>query len=76
MRILTRQVFEMLIFTLAAIGFSLSAISPGLAQAPAKKPNIVVIMGDDVGMWNLSVYHNGMMGGRTPNMDRIAGKAR
>jgi arylsulfatase A-like enzyme len=37
-----------------------------------KKPNIVVIMGDDVGMWNLSTYHRGMMGGRTPNIDRIA----
>lgn len=35
-------------------------------------PNIVVIMGDDVGMWNVSAYHRGMMGGRTPNIDRIA----
>jgi arylsulfatase A-like enzyme len=42
------------------------------AQAEAKKPNILVIMGDDVGMWNLSVYHRGMMGGSTPNIDRIA----
>jgi arylsulfatase A-like enzyme len=43
------------------------------AQTPAKKPpNIVMIMSDDVGMWNLSTYHQGMMGGRTPNIDRIA----
>jgi arylsulfatase len=42
------------------------------AAAQQKKPNIVVIMGDDVGMWNLSTYHRGMMGGRTPNIDRIA----
>jgi arylsulfatase A-like enzyme len=43
------------------------------AQTPNKKPpNIVMIMGDDVGMWNLSTYHQGMMGGRTPNIDRIA----
>ena len=42
------------------------------AQAPAKKPNIVMIMGDDVGIWNISAYHRGMMGGRTPNIDRIA----
>src|SRR5437868_6450440 len=45
-------------------------------QAPAasggRRPNIVVIMGDDVGMWNISAYHRGMMGGRTPNIDRIA----
>ena len=36
------------------------------------KPNILVIWGDDVGMWNLSAYHRGMMGGSTPNIDRIA----
>jgi arylsulfatase A-like enzyme len=43
------------------------------AQTPAKgPPNIVMIMGDDVGLWNLSAYHQGMMGGRTPNIDRIA----
>jgi arylsulfatase A-like enzyme len=37
-----------------------------------KKPNIVMIMADDVGTWNLSAYHRGMMGGSTPNIDRIA----
>lgn len=36
------------------------------------KPNILVIWGDDVGMWNISAYHRGMMGGNTPNIDRIA----
>jgi arylsulfatase A-like enzyme len=44
----------------------------GTAQAQAKKPNILVIMTDDVGVWNISAYHRGMMGGRTPNIDRIA----
>ncbi|WP_255463287.1 arylsulfatase [Microbulbifer sp. YPW1] len=38
----------------------------------AEKPNILVIWGDDVGMWNISAYHRGMMGGSTPNIDRIA----
>jgi arylsulfatase A-like enzyme len=38
----------------------------------ADKPNIVVIMADDVGLWNVSAYHRGMMGGSTPNIDRIA----
>ena len=38
----------------------------------AEKPNILVIWGDDVGMWNVSAYHRGMMGGETPNIDRIA----
>src|SRR5260370_35921846 len=42
------------------------------AQTAAKKPNIVVIMADDVGIWNVSAYHRGMMGGSTPNIDRIA----
>jgi arylsulfatase A-like enzyme len=37
-----------------------------------KKPNILVIWGDDIGMWNLSCYNKGMMGYQTPNIDRIA----
>jgi arylsulfatase A-like enzyme len=37
-----------------------------------KKPNILVLWGDDIGMWNLSCYSQGMMGYRTPNIDRIA----
>lgn len=41
-------------------------------QATGKKPNILVIFGDDIGYWNVSAYHRGMMGGRTPNIDRIA----
>jgi arylsulfatase A-like enzyme len=36
------------------------------------KPNVVIITCDDVGIWNISAYHRGMMGGRTPNIDRIA----
>jgi hypothetical protein len=32
------------------------------AQAPAPKPNILVIMGDDIGLWNISAYNRGMMG--------------
>src|SRR5437016_5655008 len=40
--------------------------------AQEKKPNIVVIMGDDIGMWNIGAYHRGMMAGRTPNLDKIA----
>lgn len=38
----------------------------------AKKPNILVIWGDDIGWSNLSTYHRGMLGSRTPNIDRIA----
>jgi len=45
------------------------------SSAPAstdKKPNIVVFMGDDVGWFNLSCYHQGIMSGKTPNLDRVA----
>ncbi|MBN7796347.1 arylsulfatase [Parahaliea mediterranea] len=38
----------------------------------ADRPNILVIWGDDIGWSNLSAYHQGMLGGRTPNIDRIA----
>jgi arylsulfatase A-like enzyme len=41
-------------------------------QQPAKKPNILVIMGDDIGWFNASCYNHGMMGYQTPNIDRIA----
>jgi len=41
-------------------------------MAKPTKPNILVIWGDDIGIWNLSCYHRGLMGGRTPNIDRIA----
>jgi Sulfatase len=42
------------------------------AQAPEKKPNILVIFGDDVGQSNISAYTHGLMGYQTPNIDRIA----
>jgi arylsulfatase A-like enzyme len=44
--------------------------APASAQQP--KPNILVIMGDDIGYWNISAYNHGQMGYRTPNIDRIA----
>ncbi|HEX6225979.1 MAG TPA: arylsulfatase [Chryseolinea sp.] len=41
-------------------------------NASTTKPNILVIFGDDIGYWNVSAYNRGMMGYRTPNIDRIA----
>jgi arylsulfatase A-like enzyme len=41
-------------------------------QAADKKPNILFIMGDDIGIWNIGAYHRGMMAGRTPNLDKLA----
>ncbi len=53
-----------------------SLSSPTLAQQPdsarPKKPNILVIWGDDIGWSNISAYNMGMMGCRTPNIDRLA----
>ncbi|MCK7471400.1 MAG: sulfatase-like hydrolase/transferase [Desulfomicrobium escambiense] len=54
---------------LLLVGFIFAA---GSVYAQSNKPNILVIWGDDIGVWNLSCYHRGMMGGRTPNIDRIA----
>ena len=42
-----------------------------LAQATAKKPNILVIFGDDIGIANVSAYSDGLMGYETPNIDRV-----
>src|SRR5215470_2095900 len=46
--------------------------APGFAQTAAKKPNILVIFGDDIGWYNVSAYNHGVMGYRTPNIDRVA----
>jgi arylsulfatase len=41
-------------------------------QADAKKPNILFIMGDDIGWFQIGAYHRGMMSGKTPNLDKLA----
>ncbi len=41
-------------------------------KSATPQPNILIIWGDDIGIWNLSCYSSGMMGYRTPNIDRIA----
>src|SRR5258707_6614564 len=52
----------------------LGGITGLAASSPAAdgKPNIVVIMGDDIGIWNIGAYSRGMMAGRTPNLDKLA----
>src|ERR1700690_2848162 len=60
--------FGALAVSSALVGCSM----PGHAQAPTtQKPNIVVIMGDDIGWMQPSIYHRGLMVGETPNIDRI-----
>src|SRR5438477_9941343 len=56
---------------LAALAATTAIVVPALAQQP-QKPNILVIMADDIGYWNISAYNRGQMGYRTPNIDRIA----
>src|SRR5215831_17632077 len=56
---------------LAVVVLAAAAVWPAAAQSQ-KKPNIVVIFGDDIGQTNVSAYSMGLMGYRTPNIDRIA----
>jgi arylsulfatase A-like enzyme len=48
---------------------TVSLAPPAFAQ---QKPNILILWGDDIGYWNVSAYNQGMMGYKTPNIDRIA----
>jgi arylsulfatase len=66
-------------FTRFAIAFAVlgafalaSSSDIAMAQQPKKMPNVVVLWGDDIGYWNISAYNQGMMGYKTPNIDRIA----
>ena len=58
------QMFAVIIVGLAFIA--------GPTFAADKKPNILILWGDDIGYWNVSAYNQGMMGYKTPNIDRIA----
>ncbi len=59
------------VFSASAVIMGLAAFAP-TASAQARKPNILVIMGDDVGWFNIGAYHRGMMAGKTPNLDKLA----
>ena len=64
-----RTIRDLCLCLLATLAAVTVAAAPASAQ---RKPNILVIMADDVGYWNISAYNRGMMGYRTPNIDRIA----
>ena len=69
---ISKSLRSMLVSTAALAAVSLPAITvPAFAQAPAGKPNILFIMGDDIGWMQPSIYHRGLMVGETPNIDRI-----
>src|SRR5438034_7649018 len=55
-----------------ALALWLAMLTSISAQAADKKPNILVIFGDDIGVANVSAYAHGLVGYRTPNIDRIA----
>src|SRR5262245_31741420 len=57
-------------FVLTVVAALMCTVTP--SQAQDKKPNILFIMGDDIGMWNIGAYHRGLMAGRTPNLDKLA----
>ncbi len=63
--------FQRLVTLVVAFTLSVAAAQAGHAQS-TDKPNIVVIMGDDIGWFNIGAYHRGMMSGKTPNIDRLA----
>src|SRR5262245_45852371 len=59
------------VLRLVILSVALVASAVGGAHAQQKKPNILVIMGDDIGWFNPSIYNRGLMGYQTPNIDRI-----
>jgi arylsulfatase len=75
-RILNRRNMLLAGTTLAAASALGSAVETAVAQAqqaaPVGKPNILVIMGDDIGWFNIGAYHQGIMSGKTPNLDKLA----
>src|ERR1700745_3356542 len=65
-----RRRFSYNLAVVTALAAVMCAVATG--QAANDKPNILVIMGDDIGMWNIGAYHRGMMAGRTPSLDKLA----
>src|SRR5882672_11337643 len=47
-------------------------VRPAPKAGQAKKPNILILWGDDIGWFNVSAYNHGLMGYKTPNIDRVA----
>ena len=69
MKLLSQNLTRMSGLLLCAIALSIVSSTAALG---ANKPNIVVIWGDDIGRSNVSAYTHGLMGYKTPNIDRLA----
>jgi arylsulfatase len=64
--------FTLVMTALVVVIAAMGTVTRAQAQESTRKPNILVIWGDDIGGFNLSAYNMGMMGYRTPNIDSIA----
>lgn len=72
MKFIFRSILPMLFSALLLTPTIVPAMQKKFASGgPKGKPNILVIWGDDIGYWNISAYNQGMMGYKTPNIDRI-----
>lgn len=69
---MTNPIHRKLVSATAAIAITLTAIPARAQEAAAVRPNILVIFGDDVGQTNISAYSDGVVGYKTPNIDRLA----
>ncbi len=66
------SMYKAMLGALALSSFAaVCGVTPAAAQATPQKPNILFIMGDDIGWMQPSIYHRGLMVGETPNIDRI-----
>ena len=64
--------FRQFFTAFACLVVAMIVVAPALAQTPGKQPNIIMIMGDDIGWANIGAYNQGIMAMRTPNLDRLA----
>ena len=67
------EIMRRLCMGLLAVFAAVIAAGPQASAQQQQRPNIVVIMGDDIGWFNIGAYHRGIMAGKTPNIDKIAG---
>jgi arylsulfatase A-like enzyme len=72
MNTLVRHLARAALAALPVTSAAAFTVSPAHAQAPGKKPNILVIMGDDIGWFNIGAYNQGTMLQTTPNLDKLA----
>jgi hypothetical protein len=63
---------RLLSISVALVTIASPVSQQGALAANSQKPNIIVIMGDDIGWFNIGAYHQGIMAGEKPNLDKLA----